>query len=50
MEPSMMLAILAIALGPSIIVFLLGCALAVYRTHRPQLRRRSFPVQDRRPT
>ena len=35
----MTLAILALILAPSIIVFLIGCALAVARTIRPDPRR-----------
>ena len=43
----MIFVILAIALGPSLLVFGLGCALAFYRTHRPQPRGRYPVAQDR---
>jgi hypothetical protein len=43
----MILVVLAVALGPSLIVFGLGCALALYRTHGPQPRRRYPVAQDR---
>ena len=46
MEP--VLLILAIAFGPSLLVFALGCVMALYRTHYP-FGRRPYRVRTRDP-
>jgi len=46
----MTVAVLAVVLGPSLLVFFLGCSVAAYRTVRPHARRPYRVSPDRRVT